>query len=355
MAKCGACGKFLSAAEAVNCSKCRCWYHRGCVGVKSAGPITTPWHCPECEKKVVRGDRTETPVRARAPAPTAHEESLVNLMDTSPINSTALDATLELNLDIYRAELSQFKEEFLKVVRNEFQLLRDDLADLRASLNSTNDKLNNLQERVSVLESNNIQPMASTEVKDLITQLRSDINERDQELLANDVQISNIPEVSGENPVHTVTLIASKIGVQLQARDIVSAERVGGRRISATQAVAPVVTRPRFIVVRLARRDLRDELLEAARVRRGMTTAELGLPGTATRFYVNERLTKVNRELFRSAREAGSRLGWQFVWAKRGRILARHKPGDSTCHIRCEADIQRIFGLAPSIGSNNPL
>ena len=38
-----------------------------------------------------------------------------------------------------------------------------------------------------------------------------------------------------------------------------------------------------------------------------MTTADLDLPGPGTRFYVNERLTKVNHELFRSAREAGSR------------------------------------------------
>lgn len=352
MAKCGGCGKFLSSTEAANCSKCRSWYHRACVGVQHTGRVSTPWHCPECTKNLARNNQSETPVRAHAPSSAEHEESLVNLMDTSPINSTALDTTQELNLNILRTELGLFKQDFLKIVRDEFKLLRDDLSELRSSVNATNDRLSNLEERVAVLENNNTQPQASSE---LITQLRNDINDRDQELLANDLQISNIPETSGENPTHTVMLIASKIGIKMKPRDIVSADRVGGRRINATQATGPAETRPRFLVVRLARRHLRDELLEAARVRRGMTTADLDLPGPATRFFVNERLTKVNRELFRSAREAGSRLGWQFIWAKRGRIFARYKPGDAICQIRCEADLQRTFGPALRDGDYSAL
>ena len=350
MAKCGSCGKFLSSAEAASCSTCRSWYHRGCVGVQATGPITTAWPCPECKKKVTRGSRVETPTQV----PAANEEVGI-LMDTSPVNSTALDVTQELNLDILRAELSSFKEEFLKLVRTEFQQLRVDLSELRSSLDTTNNRMSKLEERVAILENRQVQPVESAEVNVLISQLRSDINDRDQELLGNDIQISNIPETSGENTTHTAVLVASKIGVKLKARDIVSAERVGGRRVTATQATGPVETRPRFLVVRLARRDLRDELLEAARARRGMTTADLDLPGPATRFYVNERLTKVNRELFRSAREAGSRHGWQFVWSRRGRILARCKPGDTICHISCQADILRVFGPAPGNGGNGAL
>ena len=339
MAKCGSCGKFLSSAEAATCSKCRSCYHRLCVGLRTAGPITTPWHCLECNKN----SRVKTP----KPAPAANLEVLGNQMDTSSINSTALDVTQEFNLDILRAELNVFREDFLNLVRSEFQQLRDDLSELRSSVHATNDRMSVLEERVATLEQKQAQPVESSEVNGLISQLRQDINDRDQELLGNDLQVSNIPEISGENPTHTAMLVATKMGVKLKARDIVSVERVGGRRINVTQATAPLETRPRFLVVRLARRDVRDELLEAARVRRGMTTADLDLPGPVTRFYVNERLTKVNRELFRSAREAGSRHGWQFVWTKRGRILARCKPGDAICHVRCETDILRIFGSAP--------
>lgn len=273
-------------------------------------------------------------------------------MDTRSLDVTAFDGKHDLTRD-FTAELKSFKEEFINTIRSEFQLLRNDLADLRSSLSSTNDRMAGLEERVAVLENQKLaQPQVTPDVHHLIAQLRSDINDRDQELLATEIQIANLPETNAENPVHTAMLVASKIGVKVEARDIVSAERVGGRHINATQS-APVESRPRFLVVRLARRDLRNEMLDAARARRGMTSADLGMPGPPARFYVNERLTKTNRELFRMAREAGGRLGWQFVWCKRGRILARHKPGDATSQIRCEADIQRVFGpvLLPVTGS----
>ena len=348
MLKCSGCGKFISPVDSAKCDICRSTYHRRCVGVNSTGLITTPWHCPECNKSRVRDSRAETPATGQPVAPL--EDSLVNVMDTSPINTTALDATKELALDI-TTELKNFKSEFISTVRHEFQLMRDDLADLRLSINSMNDRLSTLEERVTALEHRK-QEQASSEVNEIIAQLRTDINDRDQELLATDIQVSNLPETRGENPVHTAMLVASKLGVKVKARDIISAERVGGRRINATQP-APVETRPRFLVVRFARRDLRDELLEAARVRRGMTTADLDLPGPAARIFFNERLTKINRDLFRKAREAGGRHGWQFVWSKRGRILARYKPGDSACQIRGEDDIVRVFAATPTQAAAN--
>lgn len=353
MVKCGACGKFLTSADAAKCDNCRCWYHRQCVGLKQSGSITSPWHCLECNKNIVRDNRSETPVRGQH-AIALPEDGVVSRTNTSPLNTTALDNKHELVLD-FTTELKKFKQEFMNTIRSEFQLLRNDLADLRSSLGSTNDRMSSLEERVAVIENQKqAQPQVNQDVHHLIAQLRSDINDRDQELLATDIQISHLPEKSGENPVHMAMLVASKMGVKVEERDIVSAERVGGRRINATQP-APVEARPRFLVVRLARRDLRNEMLEAARVRRGMTSADLGMPGTPARFYINERLTKRNRELFRLARETGGRLGWQFVWCKRGRILARYKPGDATCQIRCEADIQRVFEPVPLPATDGPM
>lgn len=301
--------------------------------------MPSAWRCPECEKDVVRDNQSETPVRGRVDAST---EDFMDMSPTNTANTTTTEVTQEIPLDI-RAELKKFKDDLIKAVRSEFQLLRSELAEVKSSLQLTNERMAGLEERVATLENRTgAQPVVATDVHKLIDQLRSDINERDQELLGTDIQISNLPETSGENPIHTAILVASKLGVKLEAHDIVSAERIGGRRINAAQPTS-VVTRPRFLVVRFARRDLRDEMLEAARVRRGMTSADLGMPGAPARFYVNERLTKQNRELFRMAREAGGRLGWQFVWCKRGRILARCKPGEPARQIRCEADVQRIF------------
>lgn len=130
----------------------------------------------------------------------------------------------------------------------------------------------------------------------------------------------------------------------MEESDIVSAERVGGRHFNSTSPAGVEERRPRPLVVRLARRNLRDQLLKNARVRRGANTADLGMPGPAKRFYINERLTKTNRQLFRKARQAASLAGWKFAWTKRGRIFVCSKPGDSVHTIRSEIDLSNVFG-----------
>ncbi|KAJ8719936.1 hypothetical protein PYW07_011979 [Mythimna separata] len=162
--------------------------------------------------------------------------------------------------------------------------------------------------------------------------------------MANDIVISSVPEAQEENPTHLLQLIATKLGVSLDDRDIVCAERAGGRHIKATSpSSTSSEPHPRPIMARLARRDQRDALLNGARVRRGATTENLGLAGKPVRFYVNERLTKRNQQLFRQTRAAAGLHGWSFVWSKRGRILVRNKPGDPAFRITSEEDIWEVY------------
>lgn len=345
MVKCGGCGKFLSSLEAAKCEKCKGAYHRACVGLSPLGTMPISWNCPECKKNIARDNASDTPVRGRD-----------HIQDTCPLSVRELkDDQLS---SIIKTELKLIKEEILREVRSEFQILRDEFLDFRSTLVMYGDRLSALEERVTTMETlNNTQFLSETtseNVKDLINQLKCDINDRDQDLLANDIEIANLPEPRNENAIHTVITIATKIGVKLDQHDIVSAERVGGRLVSAAdQAESVAMPRPRRLIVRLARRQLRDDMLQNARVRRGITSADLDLPGPPRRFYINERLTKLNRQLFRMARDAGSSYGWRYVWTKRGRIFARKKPDDSVCFIRCEQDIQRIFGTTNFSSSQN--
>lgn len=333
MVKCGGCGKFLSstATDAAKCANCKCIYHRACVGITPTSGLPQSWHCPECKKNTKRDYATETPARGCDHTPTNYFSD--SLIDQDSYN--------------LKSELGKIKEEILSAVRSESQSLRSELTEMRYMLSEFTERISNLEERVSALEEINSKPAPSTApqiVNDLIKQLKSDINDRDQELLANDIEITNLPEPSGENPIHTVLLISNKLGVPLEARDIVCADRVGARQVNGAEGGG--ATRARRLVVRLTRRQLRDELLRQARVHRGATSADMDLPGPPKRFYVNERLTRLNGNLFRLAREAGTRSGWRFVWTKRGRVFARNKSDSPVSPIRCEDDIQRTFGSA---------
>lgn len=343
MANCRKCGKFMAKSEDAKCERCKSLYHRTCVGMSPTGMVSSSWHCPDC-KKYIRDSASETSERVRDPV---QVQSTCHL----PKNTTTGNQ-MTVN---FISEIKKIKEEIVRDFRSEFQLLRDELLEFKSAMVLCGDRISALEDRVTALEginnnhSQHSTSMYASNIDEIISHLKSDLNDRDQELLSNDVEISNLPECPQENPIHTAILIATKIGVQLEAQDIVSAERVGARHINAADrapegASAP---RPRRLVVRLARRQQRDDLLHNARVRRGATSADLSLPGPAKRFFINECLTKQNRQLFRLAREAGSRCGWRYIWTKRGRILARNKPNDSVCYIRCEEDIQRIFGMSP--------
>lgn len=339
--KCGGCAKFLSPLEAAKCGKCTTLYHRSCGSLPLAGPITPLWSCPECKKKM-KGKQSGEMYSAQ-------------VSNTSVTSNSSTDS----NPDII-ATLNQFKEELRAIVKEELLILRQEFqaefnkirADItqlqtdnnktKVSVESLNRKTDGMEVRVTAIEQ---KLLKSSDCGDEVARLRLELNDRDQQLLANDIEIANLPETNGENLLHITKLIATKLGVQVEERDIISADRIGGRHIDATSASGPVENRPRPVVVRLARRSLRDDLIKGARVRRGATTADLGMPGDRRRrFYVNERLTKTNRYLFRRARESGQRLGWKFVWSNRGRILARCKPGDQASVIRNEADLIRVFG-----------
>ncbi|CAB3240953.1 unnamed protein product [Arctia plantaginis] len=106
-------------------------------------------------------------------------------------------------------------------------------------------------------------PRAVDQLEHTVKQLQTELGEREQELLLSDIEISNLPESPGENVFHSVELVAKKLGVTLEHRDIVFAERVGPRvarsRESGESAGA---ARCRRIVVRLARRGLREVNLD---------------------------------------------------------------------------------------------
>lgn len=252
---------------------------------------------------------------------------------------------------LIREELAVVRAELrgeLANVRADIQCLRDAFSNVEGALMAIEGRVGSLERRVEVVERQLTERAvaAGTDVLEAaIADLQGQLNDRDQELLANDVQISNILEESNENLLHIVTSLGIKLGVSLDERDVVTAVRMGAKRESGL---------PRPIVVRLARRATRDQLLSAARVRRSPTTADLSSNGVPApppprSFYVNERLTRLNRQLFGKARERARQLKWKYVWTKEGRVYVRRAEGAEGHRIRSEADIDRIFQVAAEV------
>ncbi|XP_063389195.1 uncharacterized protein LOC134674981 [Cydia fagiglandana] len=277
----------------------------------------------------------------------------MSFTDSHQLNdSTRFDASINTacftGVQQLVAEFRLLREE-MRTMNSNILALRTTITGLSSRMDSCDSRVDNLCARVEALESKTGHPNGhnSTEASMLetIAQLKVDLNDRDQDMLYNDIEISSVPEHAGENTTHIVTTLGQKLGVTLSEHDIVDASRVGRAPLLDGGVEGPP-SRPRLLVVRLARRAVRDQLLQAARVRRGATTEGTGLPGPSCRFYVNERLTPFNRRLFQRARQLKEHHGWRYAWTRDGRIYLRQRPGtDSPRHrIRTEMDLIRVFG-----------
>ncbi|KAI5641085.1 hypothetical protein NE865_06741 [Phthorimaea operculella] len=345
--RCGKCKNAITRKAHLLCSECGLHYHLACTGYEKLfttmdAERKSQWKCLPCRQKT--------------PEPAANDPYLnVTMTRGSTRPSISAKKTLESPAVAVGVgdEAIELSTDLKKYVEDQMTLFTQNLLSkidkIASSISSFNSRLNAIEQRISTIEERleNSESVKSANegnvrVNDLVAtvdRLTRELNDREQELLLTEVEISGIPETSGENPVHIATIVGSKLGVQVEERDVISA------------ADAEVTAGQRPLVVRLQRRAQRDELLRAARVRRNLDTAGLNLPGPTSRFYINERLTKTNRQLFKRVREEKNRLNWKFAWTKNGSILVRRDLEAPVMRIRTDADIAKVFGPATVSGN----
>lgn len=349
MAKCTGCGRAVQKKEGVVCSSCASHLHRACVNIPQEVRVSSSWLCPSCKAQTPRKYNTDIAITGASsdiePSPTPGSDG------RSPaVLATGACGGLEEQMKLFRDEITAMRSE-MTCLRQEVSKFSSYLETMGKRIHDVEERVTSLENRISVSESS---PHQNSMLLDTIAELRQVVSDRDQELLANDIEITGLPETKGENVTHIMTLMAKKLGVNLVSNDIVYAERRGARRAvsgggsgeGGTMGVGADM-RPRPVVLRLARRVLRDDLLQAARVRRGADTEGMDLDGPAKRFYINERLTRQNRDLFFRVREECKRRSWRFAWTKGGRIYARADTGKTAFRIRSQQDFLSVFGDRP--------
>ncbi|KOB66199.1 Zinc finger DNA binding protein [Operophtera brumata] len=308
MVKCAACAKFMAAK----------------------GGETS---CPKCSKGLAPVGDTA----GKQASPTGH------LLDSHDIV-----AEIRAQFDGMKAEMllefQSFKEE-LRGLRTEVLQLKSDLASIRTDMTFCMSKVAVLEARTAEMETYLTESDIGTtgELEQAVSELKMACNDREQESLFNEVEITGIPEHRGENLLHLIPLLAEKIGVPFQEHDINSIDRLGSPMQENSVG-------PRKIVIRFTRRITRNTFLQKARQRRGLiTSAELGLEGPPAPLYFNERLTRLNRQLFAKARGECRHHQWRYCWIKSGRIYLRKDEGSQVSRIRVEKDLSVLFQDSPKM------
>lgn len=329
----GKCGYMVKVAGAARCTKCGTLFHKECAGLEEQKPMPRNWKCEACNSKGKAPGTIAltTPVTIASSTPVTPGKSLRTIeesQDTSLLSNHGSEILTEIRMlrEEFTSNIHTLQEE-VSSMRAEF---RDRLAGMDVLIDTLSKRLDKLEEGA---KTSSHPAMAALE--EAVQSLQSSLHDRDQDLIMNDIQITNLPEAQGESVGHLVTTAAAKLGITVDERDIVYVERAGPRRVGDG--------RPRPITVRLARRATRDALLKASRVRREVNTAGMGFTGEPRRFYVNERLTRHNRHLFNRARELSKAADWKFTWTREGRVYVRQAEGRPAHRIRVDDDLQNIF------------
>lgn len=377
--KCVGCSKQLPQREFLRCSECTGAYDLECANMSMMRfnsfyrldlKRRDNWKCPECLCKQPKHGNLNTPARSTSllepecektrpslsPEQRNSTENVTHRKKPSIMGSHNLSSDTEnpdaedqwQNFKLFWAELKLARADFSSL-SSSIKMLADAVKEQTERIDriekAQKERIDSLETRLKCLENKKDDSIQIDKLEQTIHQLKLELDERDQTLLANDLEIVNYPETGNESATHVILATAKMLCVELEERDVVSAHRVG----------AP--PRPRPLAVRLARRSLRDALLQAARVRRRLTTDGLGLPPDAAprTFYINERLTRTNRLLFQKTREHASRLGWRFVWTRDGKVFTRRGDGSPRHQLRCDSDLLKIFGDPTVSSDTNPV
>lgn len=228
----------------------------------------------------------------------------------------------------------------LKQLRSEFSITKKDISilntkhielskfvdDLKSSVEFNSANITDAVKRTKEMESKIV-----ASASEPIVALTNKIDRLEQQARQCNIEIGNLPEKRGENLVLLMESIASAINVPIAQRDIVAIHRVPHAHAHNS--------RPKNIIVKFTSRLLRDNVLSAYRLSKGITSDRIGLAGTQCRIYMNEHLTLHNKELFRKCRVAAKTNNFKYVWVRNATVLVKKSDDSPTFAVHSENDI----------------
>lgn len=341
----------------MSCARCNKFYDIDCLGIsvqtfeQQPEELKECWICPQCVCSQPKQGNSSTPVRSAINTGSCSNAN-VNMVRGSKgkakpvVAFSSTQSAIEVS-DLIK-EIKELRKEMtsVKEQNSEISLLRKDIQDLKNELSVLNTSISNkLRVFQKQLEDKDIE---IAHLQQTISSVQSSLNQQEQISLRNELEIQGVPEEKTENLTHILLTISQILSVDLQETEINNLTRAGPKPNSiSTRKV------PRPIIAQFIRKAKKDEMLLAARTRKNLTTEPILPSAPPTKIYLNERLTKTNRLLFREARTRAAHHGFRYCWIRNGSIFIRkmdnYGPEKSPAIlIRSTEDLDELVGPAPT-------
>ncbi|CAG9790646.1 unnamed protein product [Diatraea saccharalis] len=200
-----------------------------------------------------------------------------------------------------RGDLSNLQSEISDVKQCQHELQKE-CSDLRCDLTNLDKSHVGLMDKTTFLENE----LKNT--KSLILSLTEQQHFKDQQ--GNNLEVSGVPQIKGENLYNIIHRISMKIGYVLSPNDIDFIHRVRrfGNKSNQSKVLDVASSMEQKnqvpnIIIKFTQRNKKNDFLAAVRTRRGLTTADIDIDGTSKAIFINDHLTPHNKTLFKQVRK----------------------------------------------------
>lgn len=223
-------------------------------------------------------------------------------------------------------------KEFVKALEDFRREIRAELRTLKESVKFCSDTCDGVKEIGSDVKElrKEMQSLVRSnhELRVENEKLSARIDELEQYQRLNNLELKGLP-LDGD-PSDIVRKIGDAVGESISEADIDICHRVATSKPSQKN-----------IIVRFVSRSKRNTVLTKSKKKR-IDTTSLGLPGPTTAVYVNEHLTRKNKQLLGAAIARKREVRWRFVWSSGGKILARKDENADAVKIDSLADLEKM-------------
>ncbi|XP_037870354.1 uncharacterized protein LOC119629242 [Bombyx mori] len=239
--------------------------------------------------------------------------------------------------DSIQEQLSQILSRLapLATVVDDIKSIKAEIGDLKNSLELAYQLTGDLSSTVKDLGSRicTVEKIGSEvpALRDEITRLNNELQDRDQWARANNVEIRGIPEKKGENLYDVVSCIGQLYNISIKKEEINYIARIPTRVLKAEKS----------IIVAFNNRYRKEELIALARKIKKNSLSDLGIQGEGS-FYLNDHLTQRNKTLLNKAKSLAKDNNFQYIWVKHCKIMARKSDTSPIFFIKEERDLKKI-------------
>lgn len=289
---------FLEDDGPVECSMCACRYHFGkCAGIKKKSfngkseAAKSTWRCPPCRGAGQRANNSgdeepELDVKSLL-------ASINQKLDSLPLLREKVDS-MELSVQFLSKQFDEFEKK-IKHQEAEIKELRKRVTDLEE------------KEKMSRVVNGELQK----EVNDLEFRSRR-LN----------LEIHGIPVTENEDLITELNKVADKIEVpHLEVSDVVTVHRLPARKDHVPG-----------IIIHFVRQDTKDIWLKKRSTLKDVTP----------RIFIQENLTRFNRELLRATKDMAKEKSYAFAWYGNGKVFVRKSAGMRAIPIKDRDDLDRL-------------